>query len=103
GVLWGCWTAALVTVASGITGAVGTWRGRRNPRATRSHLVGMWAALLLCAATAAATTVLRIGIAAQDPLRDHAERHAEAVLRVTIAERATPLRSPGYAGQRSGT
>src|SRR5699024_10447284 len=29
--------------------------------------------------------------------------HADVVLRVTITERATPLRSPGYAGQRGGT
>jgi len=102
GVLWGWWAAALVAVVSGVSGAVGIWRERR-PAATRSHRLGMWAALLLCAATVATATVLRINIAGQDQLRDHAARHAEVLLRVTVAERATPLRSPGYAGQRSGT
>ncbi|EHR49957.1 ComEC/Rec2-related protein [Saccharomonospora marina XMU15] len=101
GLLWTWWVAAVCGVLAAVCGCVLAWRLTRH-RIGLHRWLGAAGALFVCGLLTAGPTSARLYASEHDPLREAARRGPHAQLRVTLAERPRPLRSPGYADRPGG-
>lgn len=102
GLLWTWWAATVCAVLAAVLGGVLVWRFTRHGGAGSARRLGAAGALVVCGLLAAGPTGVRLFSAEHDPLRELARRGAQVQLRVLLAERPRPVRSPGYAGRPGG-
>jgi competence protein ComEC len=97
GLLCGWWVAVLCGAVAALAAVVLFVRSRGNPRSLAAA-----AALFLCGLLAVWPGASRLEQAENDPLRAHAARGEQAVLRAVVTERPRAVRSAGYADQAAG-
>jgi competence protein ComEC len=97
GLLCGWWAAVACAGVAGVAAAVVLVRSRGTPR-----LFSAGAALLACALLAAGPVAIRLAHTERDPLRGHAARGEQTVLRAVVSERPRAVRSAGYADKAAG-
>jgi competence protein ComEC len=97
GLLCGWWAALACGLLAVVVAAVVLVRSRASPR-----LFSGGAALLVCGLLAAGPVAVRLAYAEHDPLRPHAARGEQSVLRAVVTERPRAVRSAGYADKKAG-
>ncbi|MGH3757263.1 ComEC/Rec2 family competence protein, partial [Actinophytocola sp.] len=102
GLLAGWWWTAIGSGAAVTAGAIMLLAARHRPEPVRWWRLGVGWSLLICALLVGVATTGRLREAAGDPLREHASAGASGVFRVTVTERARPVFSAGFGGQRGG-
>jgi competence protein ComEC len=95
GLLWGWWAALACGVVAGVAGAAAL-------AVKDSKVFSSAVAVLVCGFLVACPMAVRLFHTEYDPLRVPAAHGAQAVLRVTVAERPSAVSSAGYAGQQAG-
>lgn len=97
GLLVAWWLAPVCGLVAMVAAAVLTWR-----RAVRPALAGVAGVLLIAGLLLVGPFTLTLFEAAHDPMRAQAMRGAQASLRMTVTDRARPVRAEGYAAQPGG-
>jgi competence protein ComEC len=102
GLLLGWWWSAAGGLAGALVGLVVLARARGRPVLVRWWRLGIAWSLLICGLSVGVVGTLRLRAAAEDPLRALAGAATTGTFRVEITERARPVFSAGFGGQRSG-
>jgi competence protein ComEC len=102
GLLLGWQWSAVIGLAGAAVGLVVLARSRGRPAVVRWWLLGVAWSVLVCGLSVGMIGTLRLRTAADDPLRAFAGVGATGRFRVEITERAKPVFSAGFGGQRSG-
>lgn len=102
GLLLGWWWSAAGGLAGTVVGLMVMARARGRPVLVRWWRLGVAWSLLICGLSVGIISTQRLRVAAEDPLRALAGTAATGTFRVEITERARPVFSAGFGGQRSG-